>query len=205
MLFWISYFTIISITATISFEIGYSILLSLFSILNEKLEMFLYELGHYIDAFYTRDVTLSQKCLLKMTKNVRLGWPVLASLTLYQRKKNPFFILFKKSFRFEKKKKVFCFHLHLSNLSGNKKDEKFNKNDRRKEGRNVVKKGLSNKNVNPNYLSVLKAFSSWFQRSANKHLDSISWMQLDGTCWYLNENKRNKKNVKVSTKYTVKF
>jgi hypothetical protein len=48
----------------------------------------------------------------------------------------------------------------LSNLSGNKKDEKFNKNDRRKEGRNVVKKGLSNKNVNPNYLSVLKAFSS---------------------------------------------
>jgi hypothetical protein len=43
---------------------------------------------------------------------------------------------------------------------------------------------------------VLKAFSSWFERSANKHLDSISWMQLDGTCWYLNENKRNKKLLK---------
>jgi hypothetical protein len=76
------------------------------------------------------------------------------------KKKSFFFILFKKVFVLRRKKKVFCFHLHLSNLSGNKKDEKFNKNDRRKEGRNVVKKGLSNKNVNPNYLSVLKAFSS---------------------------------------------
>ncbi len=114
----------------------FEFLLSLFSILNEKLEMFLYELGHYIDVFYTRDVTFSQKCLLKMTKNVRLGWPVLASLTLYQRKKNPFFLFYLKKFSFWEEKKKFSAFIYTcpTSLEIKKMKNSIKTTEGRKEG-----------------------------------------------------------------------
>ena len=49
----------------------------------------------------------------------------------------------------------------------------------------VISSSLLNKNVNPNYLSVLKAFSSWTE-------NILTLSTLFETCWYFCRRKRKK-------------
>ena len=111
---------------------------------------FTHEMLHSVRNVYwkRRKAKEAKKQKSKKAKMAGLGWPVFASLTLNKLEKKKSFFLFKKVF-VSKRKKVFCFHLHLTvrPLWKEKRWKKMKNSIKTEashptsEGRNVVKKG----------------------------------------------------------------